>query len=152
MTSPFATAPAWHAIPTDKLLEILDTRAGDGLELDQVLKRQSQYGPNRMAEIPPQPLWKRFLSQFAELIIWILIAAALIAGALREWLDAIAILAIVIMNGVLGFLQEEKAQRELSALQKRSAYSATVTRNGKQVVVAAEDLVPGDLIEIEANA
>ena len=145
------TPPAWHAVPVDKLLEILAARSREGLKPDQVLERQSQYGLNRLAETPPVPLWKKFLAQFADVLIWILISAALIAGALGERLDAAAILAIVLMNGVLGFLQEEKAQRELSALRKRSAYSATAIRDGKQHVVAAEELVPGDLIELEAG-
>ena len=83
------------------------------------------------------PDWKRFLGQFAELIVWILIVAALIAGALGEWLDATAILAIVFLNGILDFFQEEKAQRELDSLRKRSAYSATAIRDGKRLVVAA---------------
>ena len=76
---------------------------------------------------------------------------SIIAGTLGEWLDTVAILAIVLMNGILGFLQEEKAQRELASLRKRSAYSATAIRNGKQLVLAAEELVPGDLIELEAG-
>ena len=150
-TNLLAAIAAWHAISTDTLFEILVTRPRDGLSPELVRERQAQYGPNRLAEIPPSPLWKKFLGQFADVIIWILIAAALIAGALGEWLDAAAILAIVLMNGVLGFLQEEKAQRELSALRKQSAYSATVIRRGRQYVVAAEELVPGDLIELEAG-
>ena len=89
------------------------------------------------------PMWKRFLGQFAELIVWILIAAALIAGLLGEWLDTLAILAIVLMNGILGFLQEEKAQRELAHCASDLHISATAIRNGKQVALAAEELVPG---------
>jgi Ca2+-transporting ATPase len=104
-----------------------------------------------LAEAAPTRWWKRFLRQFAELLIWILIFAALIAGALGEWLDALAILTIVVLNAILGFLQEEKAQRELASLRKRAAYSATAIRSGKQVVVAAEELVPGDVIELEAG-
>jgi Ca2+-transporting ATPase len=100
---------------------------------------------------PPLPMWTRFLAQFAELIVLILIVAALIAGALGEWLDAVAILAIVIINGALGFLQEERAQRELAALRQRTAYSATVVRGGQQMALPADELVPGDLVELEAG-
>jgi Ca2+-transporting ATPase len=150
-TASLATPINWHAIDTSKLVETLATGPRNGLTSEQVLERQARYGPNRLAEAPPAPLWKKFLGQFAELIVWILIAAALIAGALGEWLDASAILAIVLMNGVLGFLQEERAQRELAALRKRSAYSATVMRDGKQAVISAEELVPGDLIELDAG-
>ena len=150
-TASLAGSTAWHAELTNGFVAVLATSPNDGLKADQILERQARYGPNRLAEIPPTPLWKKFLGQFAEVIVWILIAAALIAGALGEWLDASAIIAIVLLNGVLGFLQEEKAQRELAALRKRSAYSATVVRDGKQLVVAAEELVPGDLIELEAG-
>lgn len=141
----------WHAITTTELVGALSTHPKEGLKHEQVLQRQARYGPNRLAEVPPVPLWRRFLAQFAELIVLILIAAALIAGALGEWLDASAIIAIVLLNGILGFLQEERAQRELATLRKRSAYSATVVRDGKQAVAAAEELVPGDLIELEAG-
>ena len=146
-----AAPTAWHALTAGELVDVLATHASDGLSQEQVLERQARYGRNRLAEVPPVPPWKRFLGQFAELIVWVLIAAALIAGALGEWLDASAILAIVLVNGVLGFLQEEKAQRELAALRKRAAYSATAVRDGKQRVIAAEELVPGDLVELEAG-
>ena len=142
---------AWHAITASELFAVLGTRPRDGMEHEQVLERQARFGPNRLAEAPPVPLWKRFLGQFAELIVGILVVAAFIAGALGEWIDAVAILAIVLMNGVLGFLQEERTQRELAALRKRSSYTATIFRDGKQLVVAAEELVPGDLVELDAG-
>jgi Ca2+-transporting ATPase len=147
---PFA-AKVWYALSASEVATALATDQRSGLSGQLVLKRQAEYGPNRLAEAPPVPLWKRFLGQFAELLVWILIAAALIAGVLGEWLDASAILAIVLLNGVLGFLQEERAQRELAALRKRTAYSATAMRDGKQVVIAGEELVPGDLVELEAG-
>ena len=144
-------ARVWHTIATEEVSIALAANPQAGLTSQQVLSRQARFGLNRLAETPPTPFWKRFLGQFGELIVWILIAAALVAGALGEWLDASAILAIVFMNGILGFLQEEKAQRELASLRKRSAYSATAVRDGKQCVVAAEELVPGDLIELDAG-
>ena len=114
-------------------------------------ERQASCDLNRLVEAPDDPLWRKFLGQFTGLLVWILIVAAVIATALGEWLDASAILAIVLMNGILGFLQEEKARRELSALRKKSAYSATVFRDGQHFVVAAEELVPGDAIELEGG-
>lgn len=141
----------WHALQASEVLSELGADFQAGLSNPQVLDRQVRYGPNQLAESPPTPFWKRFLGQFAELIVWILIAAALIAAALGEWLDATAILAIVFLNGILGFFQEERAQRELDSLRKRSAYSATAIRDGKRLVVAADELVPGDLLELEAG-
>jgi Ca2+-transporting ATPase len=150
-TAPPSPIRPWHTLRVDELIAALDTSPSDGLNSDQVSGRQQRYGRNHLAETPSLPTWKRFLAQFAEVIVWILIAAALVAGVLGEWLDSVAIIAIVLMNGVLGFLQEEKAARELAALRRRSAYSATVIRGRKQLVVAAEELVPGDLIVLEAG-
>ena len=150
-TSRPADTAAWHATSNDVLADKLAMHAHNGLNQKQVVERRAHYGPNRLAESLQVPSWKRFVGQFTELIVLILIVAAIIAGILGEWLDASAILAIVFMNGILGFLQEERAQRELTALRRRSAYSATVVRDGKQVVVAAEELVPGDLIQLEAG-
>ena len=145
-----AIIPA-HSVAPPKLLESLAADPREGLRADEVKKRRLAYGPNRLAEVPPVPLWRKFVSQFSELIVFILIVAAVIAAMLGEWLDAAAILAIVLMNGILGFLQEEKARRELAALRKQSAYSATVIRDGEQKVISADELVPGDLIELEAG-
>lgn len=106
---PGALIPA-HAIAANNLCEVLATDLRDGLSAKEVRTRQAKFGPNRLAEVPAAPLWRKFVGQFAELIVLILIAAALVAVSLGEWLDAGAILAIVLMNGILGFLQEEKAQ------------------------------------------
>ncbi|MEX2306257.1 MAG: cation-translocating P-type ATPase [Pirellulales bacterium] len=149
---PVSFAPRiWHSLSASEVAKALATDPRCGLSSQQAFTRQTQYGLNRLAEAPPVPIWKRFLGQFAELIVWILIVAAMVAGALGEWLDAFAIVAIVLLNGILGFLQEERAQRELASLRKRSAFSATAVRDRKQIVVAAEELVPGDLIELEAG-
>jgi Ca2+-transporting ATPase len=143
--------PAPHALTAAKLCETLATDASNGLSIAEARRRLALDGPNRLAEAPVQPSWKKFVGQFTEAIVLILIAAAVIAGALGEWLDAGAILAIVLLNGLLGFLQEEKARRELAALRKRSAYSASAIREGSQVVVPAEELVSGDVVELEAG-
>ncbi len=141
----------WHALDSAETVSRLAANTQAGLTSQQVRERHARYGFNKLAEATTTPWWKRFFRQFTELLIWILIFAALVAGALGEWLDASAILAIVFMNGVLGFLQEEKAQRELASLRKQTSHTATAVRNGRQVVVAAEELVPGDLINLEAG-
>jgi Ca2+-transporting ATPase len=146
-----AAPELWHTFAADDVMNRLATHPSTGLSSQQVRERRTRFGPNKLAQARPTPWWKRFLRQFAELIVWILIFAALVAGALGEWLDAVAILAIVALNGVLGFLQEEKAQRELASLRKQAAYAAKAIRDGKQIVVAAEELVPGDVIELETG-
>ena len=139
-----------HALPIDDVLRALDS-AKQGLGDGQVRARRERYGSNELAEASPVPVWRRFARQFSELVIWILIAAAVISALVGERLDAVVILAIVVLNGVLGFLQEEKASRALAALRKLSTPLAKVIRGGTLQVVAARELVPGDRIELEAG-
>ena len=104
-----------------------------------------------MTESPPIPIWRRFLDQFKALVIWLLIVAAIIAGALGEWSDTLAILAIVLLNGLLGFFQEERASRTLAALRRLSAPLAKVRRDGRLQVIPVGEVVPGDIIDLEAG-
>ena len=122
-----------------------------GLSAGEVQKRIQRFGLNQLAEAPPVPAWKKLVAQFTDLVIWILIVAAVISGLMQEWADTIAILAIVIVNGIIGYLQEEKAGRALAALQKMSSPMAKVIRNGTLKSVPARELVPGDIIELEAG-
>lgn len=140
-----------HALSLEELSERLGIEDQQGLSDTQAKRARKRHGFNELAEAPPVPLWKKLLAQFQELVIWILIAAAVISGLLGEWTDALAILAIVLLNGILGFLQEQKAERALAALQKLSAPVAKVVRNGTLQVVAARELVPGDRIELEGG-
>ncbi len=140
-----------HAQPLDRLLVVLGSDPEHGLTDAQVEQLRQAYADNQLAESPPPPLWRKLLNQFNELVIWILIAAALISGVMREWADTLAILAIVLLNGLLGFLQEERASRALAALRQLSAPMAKVLRGGRLRSVAARELVPGDRIELEAG-
>src|SRR3954453_10250992 len=105
-----------HALPVDAVLGALGVEAERGLDEPRAAALLEQHGPNRLVEPPPIPSWRRFLDQFRALVIWILIVASIIAGALGEWSDTLAIMAIVLLNGLLGFLQEERAGKALAAL------------------------------------
>ena len=133
------------------MLETFGSHAERGLSAPRVAELGARHGPNQLAEAPPVPMWRRFLGQFREPVIGILIVAAVIAGAMGEWVDTLAILAIVLLNGLLGFLQEERAGRALAALQGLSAPLARVIRDGVLQAVPARELVPGDRIELEAG-
>ena len=122
-----------------------------GLVTERIAALQSAYGRNQLTEMPPIPLWRKLLEQFKDLVIWILIVAAVISGALGEWVDALAIVAIVLLNAAIGFFQEERAGQALAALQKLSAPQAKVTRDGMLRSIPAIELIPGDVIEIEAG-
>jgi len=143
--------PAWHALPVDDVVGLLATDALRGLSADEAAHRLEQVGPNTLVEAPAVPWWRTFLGQFRELLIWILIVAAVIAGAVGDWTDTAAIVAIVLVNAVIGFLQEDRAQRALAALRGMSAPSARVVRDGVTRSIPAAGLVVGDRIEIEAG-
>lgn len=145
--------PAWtlppFALSAQAVAASLGVDGSIGLDGDRIASRLNQYGANVLAEPPVVPVWRRFLAQFNEFVIWILIAAAVISGLLNEWIDAAAIIAIVLLNGFLGFFQEEKAGRALAELKRLAAPCARVLRSGALRILPASELVPGDCLELE---
>jgi len=142
---------AWYAKPTETLAGELQTDLNVGLNVDETAHRQAQEGPNELPGAPPPSLLKLFLAQFSSLIVWVLIGAAIVSGLLEDWIDAAAILAIVFLNGVLGFVQEFRAERSLAALRKMSVATARVIRGGALQSIPARELVTGDVIALEAG-
>src|SRR5262245_31036417 len=140
-----------HSLAVEELAAALGSHLDTGLSDEQASQIRAQQGPNELQEAPPVPAWLRFLGQFKDLVIWILIVAAVVAGLTGEVADTIAILAIVLLNGVIGFIQEERAEQALASLKKLSAPLAKAIRSGKLVSLPARDLVPGDRIELEAG-
>jgi len=140
-----------HAQGKKSVLQSLASNEDTGLSSSQVTAAREKFGTNELATIAPESVWKKFLAQFRDLVVWILIVAAIIAGAMGEWTDTTAILAIVFLNALLGFFQEEKAERALAALQSMAAPNAKVIRDGKLASIPARELVPGDVVEIEAG-
>lgn len=140
-----------HSLTIDQLLKAFRTNPATGLEDAELSERRRQFGLNRLAEAAPVPRWRLFLEQFRELVIWILLAAAVIAGAMGEWIDTLAIAAIVFLNAVIGYMQEERAGRSLAALRRLSAPVAKVLRCGVLRAEPASDLAPGDIVELEAG-
>ena len=136
-------------MPADEIIRGLGTHANAGLTGDAASERLGRYGRNELAQAPREPWWRRLARQFADLLIWILISAATISGVAGEWLDALAILAIVILNGVLGFVQEGRAEQALAALRKLSSPHAKTFRDGRLQNLLAAELVPGDRIDLE---
>ena len=142
---------AWYARSAEALAGELLTDLDVGLTVDEAARRLAQEGPNELPEAPPPSLLKLFLLQFTSLIVWVLIGAALVSGLLEDWIDAAAILAIVFFNGVLGFVQEFRAERSLAALRKMSVAMARVIRDGALQSIPARELVRGDVIALEAG-
>ena len=147
-----------YAHSNSDILSSLETDGEKGLSTAEAQKRLLEYGPNTLGEKKATPLWKRFLQQFADAMVLILIAAAVLSafmalqeGGFEGWIDVIVILAIVIINAVLGVYQEGKADQAIAALKKMSSPQTKVIRDGKQQVLASDQLVPGDLVILDAG-
>ena len=143
--------PVWHIVSATEILKSLAVDPVLGLHDLEVIRRRKEFGENVLSESAPVPLWKKLLGQFSDLVIWILIIAALVAGLMGEWVDTFAILAIVLLNGIIGFMQEERAERALASLQKLSSPMAKVLRDGQMKLLPASELVPGDCLLLEAG-
>jgi len=137
----------FHTLSVDRALEVLRSGA-QGLSDTEAKARLAEHGPNRLQEQKKQSLLLLFAQQFTDLLIVILAIAAVISGLLGEWVDAIAIIAILVLNGVIGFVQEYKAEKALEALKKMTAPMARVIRGGAEANIDARDLVPGDIVLI----
>lgn len=144
-------ARLWHSVPVEALAKELRTDLNAGLDSQEAGCRQAGEGFNELPEAPPPSPLKLFLSQFTSVIVWVLIGAAVVSGLLEDWLDAAAILAIVFLNGLLGFIQEFRAERSLAALRKMSVATARVMRDGVLHVIPAREVVSGDVILLEAG-
>ncbi|MDO4289057.1 MAG: HAD-IC family P-type ATPase, partial [Eubacterium sp.] len=131
--------------------EVFETSAETGLSSEQVQKRIQRYGKNRMAEGKRKSILAMFAAQFKDFLIIVLVAAALISGFLGEVSDAVLILIIVVLNAVIGVVQENKAENSMEALKKLTVPEAKVLRDGVQTMVKAEELVPGDVVFLDAG-
>jgi Ca2+-transporting ATPase len=140
----------WHALESGRVLDALDSRL-TGLSAREAQERLAVHGPNELSAAEGVSPWKLLLAQFRSLIVWILVAAAIVSGALGEAVDALAILAIVVLNAAIGFYQEWSAEKAIAALRKMAAPQAKVMREGRVAAVAAGGVVPGDVLVLEAG-
>jgi Ca2+-transporting ATPase len=136
--------------PTDQFMEQWRT-SFQGLASAAVAERRRQYGLNELVEKKKQSPFLMFIAQFKDFLILILIAAAVLAGFVGDLVDTIAILVIVVINAVVGFIQEYRAEKAMEALKKMAALTATVLRDGVPGAIPASELVPGDLVILEAG-
>ncbi len=141
----------WHHQRASQVLQALATDTHKGLAAAEAAQRLQQYGYNELEERPRPGFWQMLLGQFNNFVIWILIVASIISALLGDYIEAGAILAIVILNAVVGVIQEGKAEEALAALKKMAAPDAHVIRDGHRIIVPARELVPGDLVLLEAG-
>ncbi|MCK9525338.1 MAG: cation-transporting P-type ATPase, partial [Limnochordia bacterium] len=140
----------WHTLPIEIVCEELHSGTG-GLQSSLAASRFTQGGPNQLISGERKTLLSIFLAQFADLMIWVLLGAAIISGLVGEWIDASIILVVVFLNAILGTVQESKAEAALDALQEMSAPTAQVVRDGVPQAIAARELVMGDWVLLEAG-
>ena len=147
-----AAAPPWHATPAADAVRGLEVDARVGLSSAEAARRLARDGPNRLVEAPREPRWKALLRQFKDLLIVILLAAAVVSLVVTgEWETPVAIALVVMLNATIGFVQESRAEASLEALKKMLVTTATVRRDGRMVSLDAAELVAGDVVAIQAG-
>jgi magnesium-transporting ATPase (P-type) len=149
-SKPEAFQVAWHKLSTEAVCTHLNVTAA-GLHHSEAQDRYTQHGPNRLPEAARRSALIRFLLQFHHILIYVLIGSAAITAFLGHWIDTGVILAVVIANAVIGFIQEGKAEHAMDAIRHMLAPRANVIRNGARTSIAGEQLVPGDIVLLEAG-
>jgi magnesium-transporting ATPase (P-type) len=150
-TSPTESVQDAHARTAANVLDALGVDAG-GLTSEAAAQRLRSYGPNLLPEPAADPAWKRFLRHFDDILIYILLAAATLKAALGEWIDFWVILAVAVINAVIGYVQEGRAEQALAGIKNMLSAEAQVLRDGEWVHAPAEDLVPGDIVRVSAGS
>ncbi|HUF45614.1 MAG TPA: cation-transporting P-type ATPase [Aestuariivirgaceae bacterium] len=140
----------WHAMAADEVLAHFET-SPEGLTSEEADRRRGVYGPNRLPETASRGPLLRLLAQFNSLLIYVLLAAAILAALIGHHIDALVILAVVVANAVIGFIQEGRAEQALNAIRTMIDPHASVIRDGRRLTVAAEDIVPGDFTMLDAG-
>jgi Ca2+-transporting ATPase len=144
-------AKQWYQMSVENAVQSLQVKLDYGLTSEEVNQRLASHGPNKMIEEKRKPAWQMLLAQFKDFMVLTLLVAAIISGFLGGVTDTITIMAIVALNAILGFIQEYRAEKSIAALKKLSALEARVIRDGREVKIPAEALVPGDLVNLEAG-
>ena len=140
-----------HDVECDGVLARQQVDAVTGLGAGEVVRRQKEFGMNRVTAPPGVPAWRKFLRQFNQPLVYILLAAVGITAALGEWVDSAVIAAVVLVNAVVGYLQEAKAEKSIESLAKLVATETTVRRDGRKQRMHSDQLVPGDVVLLESG-
>src|SRR6516165_2966272 len=144
--------PAWHALPVREVLDIQGVDAETGLSETEVARRRESFGPNRFAEVKPEPPWRAFVRQYQDLMQIVLLAAAIASfWPVKEYGTGLVLIVITVFNALLGMQQEGKAAAAVAALTRMMIVKAKVRRAGSLRELPAEELVPGDVVDLEAG-
>lgn len=142
----------WHSLESEKLIEIFESDADDGLGPLGIKHREDFFGKNEIQEHKRDSYLKIFFTQFHNALIYILLVASIVTAFLREWVDSGVILTVIIINVVIGFMQELKAQKAIESLKNMMLTEAIVIRDSKKIVISSKDLVPGDIVLVESGS
>jgi Ca2+-transporting ATPase len=148
-TAVYADKPWTHS--WRDILEALDVSVSQGLDTSEVKKRRRRFGANRLRSIKSKSVWQILIEQFQSLIVLLLVIAAAVSLAFGEWVEGIAITAVIVINAAIGFVTELRAVRSMEALQQLGSVSAKVRREGQVREIPAEKLVPGDVVLLEGG-
>ena len=141
----------WHTLQIDETLKYLNTPPDKGLSSEEAKNRLRKYGANKLADAPATSFWTLLWDQFNNFVVILLIVAAVISALLGDWIEAAAIMTIVILNAILGIVQEKRAEQALNALRELASPEANLMRDGHRITLPAHELVPGDIIFLEAG-
>ena len=141
----------WYHFDAEDVESRMETSLNDGLPLLEINRRLRRFGPNTLAQAEGETKLQIFVRQFQQPLVYILLAATVLTIVLREWADAAVIFAVVLVNSLIGFVQEAKALKAISALSKVLSSEATVIRGGQSMQIAAADLVPGDCVRLQSG-
>jgi Ca2+-transporting ATPase len=145
------TPDAWYLLGAEEAARRLDVDPARGLDQDEIVRRAAEAGPNKLREAPRRPAWLRFLDQFRNVLVYILIGAAVLSAAVGDMKDPIVILVVLIINAVLGYVQESRADEAMAALASMLELTVRVQRDDEVQEVPAAELVPGDVVMLEAG-
>lgn len=140
----------WHRLSIPEVLKSLDTNA-EGLSIPEAKEKLKQAGPNELKEAKAKSIAGMLLSQFKDVMILILLAAAILSGFFGDLTDTIVIIVIVLLNAILGFVQDYRAEKAMQALKKMSVAHARVLRDKQITTISATELVPGDIVFLETG-
>jgi cation-transporting ATPase F len=141
----------WHQLQAEEVVRLHDVNLKTGLVAEEVKRRQEKFGLNRITARRGTPTWLKFLQQFNQPLVYILLVAVGVTAFLGEWVDSSVIFGVVLINAIVGFLQEAKAEKAISALASMVATETSVRRDGRQQRVHSEQLVPGDVVLLQSG-
>ncbi|QSZ41557.1 HAD-IC family P-type ATPase [Sulfurimonas aquatica] len=143
---------SWHSLEVDKIVELLESDLNDGLGPLSIKHREEQFGKNQLKAKKRDSKLKKFFMQFHNALIYILLSASLITALLHEWIDSGVIFGVVIVNVIIGYVQEVKAEEAINSLKEMMNTPAVVLRDGVKIAVSSVDIVPGDIVLLESGS